>query len=876
MRYRRHLVALLAGVAACAPPRVDPVPTAVPAPAAADTVRDTLRSFRTPLPTMLPLPWGPLPPGTVHPERVRTYDLQHQVVRVRFDWDRHAVVGSTTLRIAALAEPLASIEIDAVGMTIERVRGAGNRVLRHDYDGRTLTVHLPARLSSGARTTFTVDYETVRPKRGAYFIDRRKVVWTQGKTEDTRYWVPTYDHPNDKTTWEFYITVPSAEKALSNGRLAGTRRVGDRTEWHWVLDKPAPTYLMAAVAGDYVILQDTWRRTTPVGYWTYPDSVGATWRGMGKTPRMMELFSTTIGIEFPWPKYDQANAPDFIFGGMENVSATIQADDAILYPEWAAPHAASEELVAHELAHHWFGNLVTAKHWPHIWLNEGFATFMEQYWMEVEHGADGGALHRLTTHSDAIAADVLARRPLVHGRWQTDPLELFFSGHIALKGAAVLQMVRRELGDSVFWRAMHRYTTRYAYTSVETADLERTLQDVSGRDMGAFFRQWVYGAGHPIFQVSRDYDSTTRVLRLTARQVQPRDSLTGLFDATVDVEVLTDSGASRGAMEVRGEVSTMSLALPAPPRSIRWDKWNWLLDVADFPRPTVMLAHQLEHDDDVAGRLEAVYLLGERRGEPMAAAALADAASGDRFWAVRSRALLGLGALVRRGMAGAPPIPPTTPAAGIDPASVRPVHPADSAEIMAEAQRAATAALTDADPRVREAVPELLAALGPGALAGRMEALIADSSLFVRGAAVYALAGVDSAAAMPLIRRMLTEDSWMDLTRTEAVTALGFIDTPEAWTLLASQLAPATRRETRRTAIAALLGRAAGREAELAAALAPLVGTGDLFIRLDAVQALGRLGQPESIAVLEARRQVEADSRVVDAIDAALAALRAR
>ena len=870
MRNRSFLLGL-AAIGACAqPPRLDP-PPAPEAAARAAPVRDTLRSFKVPERKPLPLmEWGQLPPGAPHAERVRTYDLQHQVVRVRFDWARHAVVGSTALRVAALEQPLSSIAIDATGMTIGRVRGAsGNTTLRHDYDGRTLTVHLPTTLAAGARTTFTVDYEAVRPQKGAYFIDRKRVVWTQGETEDTRYWVPTYDHPNDKTTWEFYITVPSGEKALSNGRLAGTRRVGADTEWHWVLDKPASTYLMAAVTGDYVVLQDSWRRTTPVGYWTYPDSVGATWRGMGKTPRMMELFSTVLRIEYPWAKYDQANAPDYIFGGMENVTATIQADDAILHPEWAAPHAGSDELVSHELAHQWFGNLVTTRHWSDIWLNEGFATFMEQYWMEVEHGRDGGALHRLTTHEATIAADRAARRPLVYDRWQTDPLELFFSGHIYPKGAAVLQMIRRQLGDSSFWQAMHRYTSRHAYSSVTTGDFERSLTEASGRDFSGFFRQWVHGAGLPAFQVSYSYDSLAGQLRVTARQVQPRDSLTGLFDADVEIEVLTDSGPARATMSVRGEASEVSIPLRSAPRSIRWDKGNWLLDVADFPRPTVMLAHQLAHDDDVAGRIEAAELLEERIGEPAAAEALAAAVRGDGFWAVRARAVRAMRALLGAESAGG-----ATVAGNGGSDAVPRVHPDDAAMIRGAMESAAVAALADADPRVRETAPALLAVLGAPSLGQRVGALLADSSLSVRGAAISALAGTDTAAAMVAIRTMLAADSWIDLTRTQAVNALGRIDTPEAWSLLMAHLAPATRRETRQAAIAALLARSSGREAELAAALAPLLGSDDLFIRQDAAAAMGRLGQASSIEALEARRRIEAESRVANVIDAALAALR--
>jgi aminopeptidase N len=369
-----------------------------------------------------------------HGERPRTFDLQHQVVRVAFDWPRHAVVGETTLRVAPLASTLREVALDAVGMRIVDVRTASGAALRHDYDGRTLVVHLAAPLAVGRTTSVVVRYEAVAPKKGAYFVDRRHVVWTQGETEDTRYWVPTWDYPSDKTTWELYIRVPKREKALSNGRLAGTRTLaGGDVEWHWVQDRPASTYLMTAVTGDYVVLQDKWK-DVPVGYWTYPDSVQAAWRGFSKTPRMIDYFWTRTGVAYPWTKYDQVVAPDYIFGGMENVSATTQTDE-MLHPAWAEPQANADGLVAHELGHQWYGDLLTTREWAHVWLNEGFATFMEQSFLEHDRGADEGALERATAQQDVIDADTRTRRPLVFDRWVTDPLELFFSGHIYPKGA---------------------------------------------------------------------------------------------------------------------------------------------------------------------------------------------------------------------------------------------------------------------------------------------------------------------------------------------------------------------------------------------------------------------------------------------------------
>ena len=850
-------VVLTLGMAACVRrPRAaeTPAPTVVVIvpepvrPADVTPASDTLVPHRLPPFRATPLiEWGAAPPGDPRTERVRSYDLQHQVTRIRFDWTRHAVIGSTTIRFAALDQPLTTASFDAVGMTIRSVRTGGGAPLEHGYDGTSLTVTLRPALAPRARATIEIEYETERPRKGLYFIDRRRVVWTQGETEDTRYWVPTYDHPNDKATWEFHVTTGRNERALSNGRLVSTRRIGSIIEWHWSQTKPASTYLMSVVTGDYVVLQDVWRGV-PIGYWTYPDSIEAAWRGFALTPRMIGMMAARTGVAYPWAKYDQAVAPDYIFGGMENVTATTQADDRILHPAWAEPEANAEALVAHELAHQWFGNYITARDWPHIWLNEGFATFFEAVWAERTHGRDAGALARLAAHEEAIAADRAARRPLVYDRWVTDPLELFLSGHIYPKGATVLQMLRRRLGDSTFWSGIEAYTKAHALGSVTTDDFQRAMEKASGRDLSTFFAQWVRGAGVPAFRISYAYDSGTRALTLTARQVQPRDSLTGFFDAEVIVEVMTDAGTVLDTVAVRGEEATSTIALPAPPRSIRWDKGGWLLHVADFPRPTVMLERQLARDDDIVGRLEAADQLAGRAGDVRAIAALGRALTRDSAWAVRARAATALGRLT-----------------------------GDST-----AATFLSGATADPDSRVRSAAATALGSIAPvddqrGRVLARLRELTsADSSRYVRGAALIAYARLDPAGALAVIEPVLSRDSWLDIERTQAVAALGEVGSPEAWSIMLRHLAPGTSRQARQAAIAALTRRASGREAELAAALAPLLDADDLFIRSAAARALGTLGQSSSIAALEARLAREAESRVINIIRGALAALRSR
>jgi aminopeptidase N len=715
--------------------------------------------------------WGPPPDGVTHPERVRAYDLQHQSTILRFDWPRQAVVGTTTLTIAGLtgAAPLANLAIDAGDMTFKSV-ASGATPLKYDYDGRVLTVHLAKSLRAAQTTSITVEYDGTNRSKGAYFRPAKHIVWTQGETEDNHFWVPTYDFPNDKTTWEFYIWTAKGERALSNGRLAGSRTVGDSIEWHWVLEKPASTYLMTAVVGKYTLLQDKPWRNVPIGYWTYPDSVDAAWRGFAKTPQAVDVFSRKTGVPYPWSKYDQIVIPEFQYGGMENVTATSQNDAEILHPAWSEPQANSVGLMAHELGHQWYGDLLTTRDWGDVWLNEGFATFMEQVFREEDLGVDEGAMDRLGAQEQTIEADRRARRPIVWSKWVNDPIEVFFSGHIYPKGATILQMLRHQLGDALFWKAMNHYTTAHAYGNVVTDDLRKAFEETTGKSYKAFFDQWVYGAGFPVFQVSSLYDRAAGRLVISAKEVQPRDSLTGFFDVDVDVEARTDSGIVRFVVPVRNGTGEAGTNLKAAPRSIRWDKGNWILDLTDFPRTTGMLRYQLIYDDDVLGRIEAVELLAQRPADQAALTGLIHATRNDKFWAVRARAVEAIG-----------------------------IWGSDSSKATIEPMRTVTNALVaatrDPDARVRQEAATALGRLTLSGTAARdvnirlREIARMDRSLIVRGAALASDILLEKNAALPLAKQMMAADVWQNVIRTPAINALKAVGTPEALQLV-QQLAP--------------------------------------------------------------------------------------
>ena len=441
---------------------------------------------------------GEYTPPRVWPVRARSFDLLHQRISISYNLDQRSMAGEVLTRLVVTAAPTDTIQLDASQLTIDGATTVLGKKLRFTSDTGRVTVRLPKRAQVGDTVSFTLRYHA-KPERGMYFVPRRRVMWTQGETTETHSWVPTYDAPNDKTTWEMFITADTGVSVLSNGRLVEVTPAsnGTRQVWHWSQELPASTYLYSIVAGHFTILHDTWRGI-PVEYWAASDTVNAAWRAFGETPSMIETYSRVLGVNFPWAKYDQSIIPDFTYGGMENVSATTQTD-LVLHGVGGEPENSGRGLDAHELAHQWFGDLTTTATWAHIWLNEGLTTYMESVQNEKSRGWAAGQLSWINQQEQAMGADLNGERPLVLGEKPgTDPITLFFSGHVYPKGAQVAHQLRRLLGDSLFWAGMQRFLKDNAYKPVETADYAVAMEQASGRDLDWFFNQWAYGIGYQI------------------------------------------------------------------------------------------------------------------------------------------------------------------------------------------------------------------------------------------------------------------------------------------------------------------------------------------------------------------------------------------
>lgn len=598
--------------------------------------------------------------------RAHDYDLVHQRIELRgFDWDSLGFDGRVSITLRALRPGFDSVVLDAGALLeIRRVDPAGSGAapprsgvprppgFRFDHLRDTLVVHLPRRVQFGDTVRFTVAYHgRVKNGEGLTFIEgdtvmpaRPRQLWSQGEDDNNHKWFPTYDFPNDRTTWELIATVPRGFTAVSNGRLVSDRPApGGARTMHWAQETPAVTYLVSLVVAPLVKVTDRWRRV-PVDYYVYRQDSSRARQLFGVTPDMIETYSRLTGVDYPWAKYAQTTVADF-FGGMENVSATTLVDwlpDSRAYADrpWYR-----HILIPHELAHQWFGDYVTTANWANFWLNEGFAEFMPgQYW-EVKQGRQAGEDYYLDEYGQFMAIDQDRRMPLAS----------LGSNNIYPKGALVLEMLRKYLGEARFWAGVRRYLRDHALGVATSDDLRQAFLEATGENLAWFWDQWVYQAGYPEFTVTASWDSTDAVVTLRVTQGQAdtlKPDSTGLrytvphaFRAPVVVRVGTSTGdvVGRALLTDREQLINVQGVTTAPTMVI-FDDGNTLLKRLAFDQPTTWLAAQLSHDPNLWNRAWVIGQLAGRKDDTGALAALLHAATNADYFLTRVQAVTALGA----------------------------------------------------------------------------------------------------------------------------------------------------------------------------------------------------------------------------------------
>ena len=595
-------------------------------------------------------------------ERSRSFDVLHYRIDLNLDWEQKRLNGATTITLTPFDDGLDTCVLDAETFTVTDVVRADSKHLKFDQSGGHLTVTLGSEYAFDDTISFTVLYEATDPQPdsekfgmsatyalGLRFIDATEghpeIVQTLSWPEGARHWFPCYDHPNDKATHETIVTVRDDFKVLSNGRLDNiTENPENGTKTHtWVQDKPHPTYLHTVIAGPFEVLKDS-LGSLPVNYWVLPKDVDDAMRSFHKTPEILAFFENTFESPYPWDKYDQITIPG-VGGGAEATTATLLGLRTI-HDERADQDFPSHWLVAHEAAHQWWGNFVTLRDWGHTWINESFGTYCEYLFSAHDLGKDEGALNLLNKKNQYFReANTRYMRPIVTDRWNY-PADNFDS-HTYPKGACVLHMMRWILGDGPFFRTCTHFLREHAYGPADTHDFLTAVKEITGRNFGWFFDQWLMRPGHPVFEVHYEWDAANKHIVLYVTQTQDTTLGIPVYRTPVVIGVTTPSGRTSHRIWIEESKHTFSLPCEVRPLMVRFDEGNFLLKEWSFEKSTDELLYQLVHDDAI-GRAWAASQLSDRQ-ERVMITALKSSARKDEFWAVRREAIKALGILDATG-----------------------------------------------------------------------------------------------------------------------------------------------------------------------------------------------------------------------------------
>lgn len=705
---------------------------------------------------------------TQHYARTRSYDVLHYILDIAINSSEQTCAGDVTIRLVPLRTQFDRIQLDAGPMTISNVR-IGARRVSFTHTGDTLAIETGKPYGLQDTIVLTISYSVKSPEKGMFFISPDSgypyhgyQVWTQGEGEYNHYWFPCYDYPNDRATSEMFVTVDHGMTAISNGKLIDMKRNSENrtVRYHWREGVPHVSYLISLVVGEYVEVKDS-LGILPLPYYVYPGQGENAFRSFGKTGKAIEYFSKMTGCPYPWEKYSQTVISDFMYSGQENVSAATLTDNTI-HDARAHLDYSSDGLVAHELAHQWFGDYITCNDWSHAWLNEGFASFFENMFVAYDRGHDDAARELANDQNTVVNIDAGdRRRPMVCNRYG-NPMELFDS-RIYGKGAIVLSMLREYLGEELFWKSIRLYVEKYSNGCVETNDFKRTIEEATGYNLYWFFDQWVYHAGYPEFEVRSLWDQPSRTEYLTIRQRQKIDSLTGLFKVPVDIELWVNGNPDLYPVMIETAETTLTFPAYQQPQLILFDKGNRVLKKVRFEKSMGELIFQLQHADEVADRQQAIEELRWYTADEKAVQALITAAFGDQFWAVRQDAVWLLG-------------------------DSRLVGVSDSLILL----------YGDRDSRVRKAVVSVLGNF-PGApvLSLLQHAFEKDSSYVVQEAALRSLVRVDSVRGRNYIDQGLQKDSQDEIIRMAALQSLASRTDVDVMDVLAMQTHPGHSVRTR-------------------------------------------------------------------------------
>lgn len=593
-----------------------------------------------------------------NPSATRTHDLIHTKLDVKFDWSKQHLIGKAWLDLKPYFYATDQLELDAKGFDIHKValvKGSILQDLKYDYDGRKLKIVLDRVYKADEEYQIHIDY-TAKPNelevggsaaitqdKGLYFINPLKEdpnkpqqIWTQGETEASSCWFPTIDKPNERTTQEMEITVEDRFVTLSNGDLKKSTKNTDGTRTdYWVMADAHAPYLFMMAIGEFAVIKEQWKGKE-LGYYVEPEYEKYAKNIFPYTPEMLDFFSEKYGLDYPWSKYSQVVVRDYVSGAMENTTGVIFGEFMQGTDRDLIDVETNEKIVAHEMAHHWFGDYVTCESWANLTLNEGFANYSEYMWMEEKHGRDAADHHWLSELNGYIGSTKRGSvHPLIH--YGYNDKEDMFDAHSYNKGGMVLHMLRGIIGDEAFYASLERYLKENAMTDVEGHELRLAVEDITGQDMNWFFDQWFYGAGHPQLNITYGYNADDKKATITIEQNQDPEQMQPIFQAPVAIDVYVNGKPIRHEVWLNERMQTFSFEVADKPQLINFDAHKTLLCEKKENKSEEELIFQYHNAPLFLDRYEA--LVGLRSSESAAAQNVFKAALKDNFWSLRRMAL---------------------------------------------------------------------------------------------------------------------------------------------------------------------------------------------------------------------------------------------
>ena len=667
-------------------------------------------------------------------------NLKHTKLVANFNYQESQMNGEVWLKFQPHFYPTKTLVLDAKAMDIKEValmKGTVKTKLSYTYDSLQLHIDLDKTYTAKEYYTIYIKYiarpnefkgkgsEAIRDAKGMYFInplgtDKEKPtqIWTQGETEASSVWIPTIDQTNQKTTQEFYLTVPSKYLSLSNGLLVKqTDLKNGFREDVWKMDLPHAPYLFFIGIGDYAVIKDSYKGKE-VSYYIEKAYEKVARKIYGNTPQMIAFFESKLGVAYPWSKYAQISGRDYVSGAMENTTATLHSDAVQQDARELIDGNNWESTIAHELFHQWFGDLVTAESWSNITVNESFADYSQTLWFEHSQGKDAGAFENYTGLRNYLSSPTDAEKNLV--RFFYKDKEDVFDLVSYQKGGRILNMLRHLVGDDAFFASLNKYLNDNKFSNGSAIKLKLAFEAVTGKDLNWFFNQWYFGSGHPYVRIGQKYMADQQKVLVTIQQTQTQNKI---FALPVGIDVYVNGNRNHYEVWSKNKVDSFYFPAAVMPDNVNVDNDKILLWAKDESKPIEQYAYQFKHARNFMDRFEAANEAATNLKNP-AAKAIIEAAIKDTFHVIRSIALNSY-----------------NPSA---------IDIAMETQIIQIAQ-------TDKVSTVREDAINILSKINKPVFTPLYEKWVNDSSYTVAGAALAALEIVDSAKAFTIAKQFSTQ-----------------------------------------------------------------------------------------------------------------------